>query len=420
MSHVSAALLFLASPSVAYGEQSIDGSIELELRHFLDSGSNLDSSLNSNLTDLQSAPSVGLRPRQISSQASVALSVDYFKEWNNGNDRLEVEVFGRLDEADRERSHADFRQFLWTHYGNDYEFSAGLGRVFWGVTETQHLVDVINQTDSVENIDGEDKLGQPMLRYQRFTSLGSFEAFILPYFRERTFEGPDGRLSGGLLVDQEQALYESSDGRNNIDLALRYAHSIGPFDLGLAWFSGTSRDPELFSNLNPFNLTTIPLYSEIDQVSADIQATVGGWLLKLEARHRDFKSSFRQDFYAATVGAEYTLVGVFGTPYDVGLLAEYSKDDRDQFATTVFQDDLSVGARIVLNDLANSEFLIGVSDDLTYSGSHVVFLEGSTRLNKALSLNIELRSFTANNIQDPLFAFRDSSFVQVGLEYFFN
>ena len=39
----------------------------------------------------------------------------------------------------------------------------GLRKVYWGVTESQHLVDVINQTEGVENLDGEDKLGQPML-----------------------------------------------------------------------------------------------------------------------------------------------------------------------------------------------------------------------------------------------------------------
>ena len=41
----------------------------------------------------------------------------------------------------------------------DWSLSIGLGKVFWGVTEFNHLVDVINQTDLVEGIDGEAKLG---------------------------------------------------------------------------------------------------------------------------------------------------------------------------------------------------------------------------------------------------------------------
>ena len=39
----------------------------------------------------------------------------------------------------------------------------GIDKVFWGVIESRHLVDYINQTDGVEDVDGEDKLGQPMI-----------------------------------------------------------------------------------------------------------------------------------------------------------------------------------------------------------------------------------------------------------------
>ncbi|MDD7885073.1 hypothetical protein [Flavivirga sp. 57AJ16] len=32
------------------------------------------------------------------------------------------------------------------------------------MTESNHLVDIINQTDAVETFDGEEKLGQPMVQ----------------------------------------------------------------------------------------------------------------------------------------------------------------------------------------------------------------------------------------------------------------
>ena len=40
----------------------------------------------------------------------------------------------------------------------------GAAKVFWGTAESRHLVDIINQTDAVEDIDEEDKLGQPMVK----------------------------------------------------------------------------------------------------------------------------------------------------------------------------------------------------------------------------------------------------------------
>jgi len=39
----------------------------------------------------------------------------------------------------------------------------GINSVFWRVVESNHLVDILNQTDLIEDIDGEEKLGQPMI-----------------------------------------------------------------------------------------------------------------------------------------------------------------------------------------------------------------------------------------------------------------
>ncbi len=79
---------------------------------------------------------------------------------------------------------------MWVMIG---ETRVGVRRVFWGVTEFQHLVDIINQSDSVEDIDNEDKLGQPMINLSLVKDWGIVDFFVLPYFRERTFAGAEGR-----------------------------------------------------------------------------------------------------------------------------------------------------------------------------------------------------------------------------------
>ena len=55
-------------------------------------------------------------------------------------------------------------------------------------------------------------------------------AYLLPYFRERTFAGVDGRLRSPLPVATDNAQYESSDEENHVDFALRYSHYLGSFD----------------------------------------------------------------------------------------------------------------------------------------------------------------------------------------------
>ena len=78
---------------------------------------------------------------------------------------LVAKPFLRYDESDPERSHFDLRELAVHKVAADWELKAGLSKVFWGVTESRHLVDIINQTDGVEDIDGEDKLGQPMVQF---------------------------------------------------------------------------------------------------------------------------------------------------------------------------------------------------------------------------------------------------------------
>ena len=67
--------------------------------------------------------------------------------------------FARIDSRDDHRTHFDVREAYWLYVGDQFEFLAGINKVFWGVAESRHLVDIINQTDAVEDFDGEDKFG---------------------------------------------------------------------------------------------------------------------------------------------------------------------------------------------------------------------------------------------------------------------
>ncbi|HHH47651.1 MAG TPA: hypothetical protein ENK51_01995, partial [Gammaproteobacteria bacterium] len=103
-------------------------------------------------------------PRQHGNNLSFSAQPEYYHEWDSGRQSLTVVPFARWDQGDSRRSHADIRELNWLKASDNWELRAGIGKVFWGVTESQHLVDIINQTDFVENLDGEDKLGQPMIQ----------------------------------------------------------------------------------------------------------------------------------------------------------------------------------------------------------------------------------------------------------------
>ena len=124
--------------------------------------------------------------------------------------RVRFEPFLRVDVQDDERTHFDIRELSYSQRFNDFDLLVGNAQIFWGVVESRNVVDVINQFDEVENSDETDKLGQPLIRFGKFTDIGRFEIYYLPYFRERTFPGKDGRQRGPLVVDLDNVDYDQS------------------------------------------------------------------------------------------------------------------------------------------------------------------------------------------------------------------
>lgn len=340
-------------------------------------------------------------PRQSDSNTSVAFQPEYWHEWDNGRQSFTFIPFVRLDNQDPERSHGDIRELFWIKAANTWELRAGIGKVFWGVAESRHLVDIINQTDLVENNDGEDKLGQPMLNFASIRDWGTVDLFILPGFRERTFPGPEGRLRTIPNIDTSQALYESSSEERHIDYAVRWSHTLGEWDIGLAHFYGTSREPALLPGTDSSgNPVFIPRYDLINQTSIDIQATLESWLLKFEIIHRTGPGP---DINATVAGLEYTFYDVYESGTDLGIVSEYLYDNRSSIPSihppVIFQNDIMLGLRIALNDTQSSEALIGTIVDLD---SDQVFynIEASRRLGEQWKLNLEYRAFRSSPIKD--------------------
>ena len=327
-------------------------------------------------------------PTQHGDNSSLSMQLEYYRDWDGGNQSLTFTPFLRIDGHDKQRSHFDVRELNWTTVGDDWELTVGIGKVFWGVTESQHLVDIINQTDLVESIDGEEKLGQPLIRLGLVRDWGNVDLFVLPGFRERTFPSRAGRLRTMPPVDIAESEYDSSRGRDHIDAAIRWFHTIGDWDIGLSHFSGTSREPDFRpANDGAGRTVLIPVYKTIDQTGLDVQATKGDWLWKLEVISR---SGQGDRYTAATGGFEYTLYGIMESSADIGLIAEYLYDDRGHAATTPFADDLFLGARLAMNDEASSELLAGTIVDLE-NQSRVFSIEASRRLGDDWKLSLEGR-----------------------------
>jgi len=354
--------------------------------------------------------------------ASLAFQPEYYHEFESGSSFTFVPFF-RLDSADAERTHFDVRELTYLWLPEDFELRLGVRKVFWGVTEVLHLVDIINQTDLVENTDGEQKLGQPMANLSIARDWGTVDLFVLPYFRERTFPGSKGRLRFGLVVDTDQAQYESSAEEWHTDWAARYNHTLGDWDVGVYYFLGTSRDPSFTLGTDGAgNPVILPVYQQIQQTGLDVSYVVGNWLWKLEALYRkgqgDRQGLVRNDYVAATGGFEYTFTGIFETQMDLGVVAEYLYDERRDFALTPFENDVAGALRLAVNDAASTELLFGWVQDID-TNARFLFLEASRRLGDQWTVDLEIRTFLDQPPTDFLFALRDDDLLQLVLQYHF-
>ena len=325
-------------------------------------------------------------------QPSLSAELQWRRSWHDERQQVVVTPFVRVDGIDDHRSHFDFRELYWNWVGERWEVNLGAKQEFWGVTEFHHLVDVVNQTDLVENIDGEDKLGQPMAQLSVVRDWGIVDVFLLTGFRERTFPSRDGRLRSTIAVDEAFTTYESGAEHRRFDGVIRWSNQLGALDIGVYHFSGTSREPEFVPGLDGAGeLFLAPHYPIIEQTALDAQLTVADWAFKLEALSR---SGFGAgQYFAANVGLEHTLVGVFGTRSDLGVVVEYMYDDRGDAAfNTLFENDVALGARWFMNDTQDTQALAGFIWD-TETEEYILSLEASRRLGDSWMLFLEGRVF---------------------------
>ena len=326
---------------------------------------------------------------------SFSLLAEYHRSWDDGKYLFDFVPSFRFDYEDSARNLVDIQELSWISVGEDWELRAGVRKVFWGVTESKHLVDVINQIDFTEGLDGEEKLGQPMVNLSLSRNWGIVDFFLLPGFRERRFPGVNARPSFPLAINEISPQFESGAENYRLDFAFRWSHYFEDLELGLSHFSGTSREPRFLTKSKDFggapdtleNLT--PYYDVIDQSGVDAQYFIGDWAWKLEYIRRSGQGA---RFWASAIGFEKTFVGVFGSRTDLGLIIEHLYDSRENDLTNFAENDLALGIRYSLNNPWDTNALLIALLDVE-TRECALSLEASTRIGMNWRLSLEASFF---------------------------
>lgn len=433
--------LFLYLP--AYAEVNFSGYIEGEARLY---------------------PSDGLLQEQKEALASIAVEPELSWKSTSEDHSIRFKTFARYSDPDGHRDHADIRELYYNYAGTGWQAEVGINKVYWGVVESLHLVDVINQTDNVESANGEQKLGQPMVSFGLEQSWGNVDLYVLPYFRERVYSAGPERFRptmtlNGLETDlnERNAFYESSDEEKHIDYAARWANSFDSLDVGISYFSGTNREP--IPIILDANISFIPTklgvyYEQLTQGGLELQYLYDDWAFKLEGTAKHLETG---NYNSAVIGFEYTLSDVQSSGADLGLLAEYLWNDRktmkldpllavfleeasspppltpSQLASlpqisaladalsnylSPFEDDIFIGTRFSLNDIGSTEFLAGIivdADDQTTSGS----FEGSTRIGDDVRISLNIYLFENVDEDSAFYALRKDDQIEAKVAWYF-
>lgn len=376
-------------------------------------------------------PDSATYPDQRSYAGGLALETTVYMEDDAGRS-ITFTPFIREDAGDSARSQVEIREAYLLSYGDigddEWEWRLGVDQVHWGVVESRSLVDIVNQTDIATHPNEKTKLGQLMAHYTLSGEWGALEIFGMTRHRGRTYPGSHGRQRTELVVDRNLASYESGAKEWHIDLAGRYSGRFGPVDLGLSLFDGTNREPVLSPALSSSHqIVLAPHYEQIRQYGLDAQLTTGSLLLKLEAIHRTgaknnrFDQHFNfeeEDFSAYVAGGEYTFSSVWDSNADLVLFAEWLHDDRGQRATNAFENDLFLAARLGLNDVQSTEFVVSLLASLENS-SYILGGEFKRRLGDNWFLHCEVSTYHEIDPADAVYTARRDSFARVNLDYNF-
>ena len=153
-------------------------------------------------------------------------------------------------------------------------------------------------------------------------------------------------------------------------------------------------------------------YTTLSQTSLDIQATKGAWLYKLEALSA---KDGNERHLGVAGGFEYTFYGIRDSQSDLGLVIEYSFDDRNSYP---FNNDSVAALRWTKNDINSTSLLAGMFIDMRGNSNRFI-AEYEQRINNNIKLFIDATFNGSIDSQDFTYAFEEDSVFSIKLARYF-
>ena len=286
-------------------------------------------------------------------------------------DTAEAQLQPRIGGGTSGAGQIDFREAHVSGRLGEMDYLVGSTILFWGKVESYNPVDIVNSRDFSRGLMRSEKRGAPMARVSWPLGPGQLDLMAID-FVENEYPALSARERPGLRIT-ESTSYSGGAKRDDMAKAIRWSGYFGDIDLGLSWFQGTGHSPRLLPQADG---RLKPDYSRITQAGLDIQYLRGDTALKAEIIHRKGqydRLGTARSYRAGVFGVEHNLYDITSDGRDLVLLAEYARDSRKDLSHSGFQNDLTLGARWVWNDVEDTQVLGLLTRDLDNAAQTMTF-----------------------------------------------
>ena len=308
---------------------------------------------------------------------ALRLEAEVKKEIGKGT--FAAKVKGIWDKDDSIRRYLDFSDLYYTLEFEESDLLIGRNTRFWGALEFYNITDVFNTKDLLDDpFDYDSKLGAWNIAYTKYLD-NSEISLILKLHEEKARMQDSKSVDNFLPLAYDDTLHTQED-ENRPSLFVKYSGSGDEVqvDYGVVYENGyddarflSMKDGRLQQNAYIVN----KLLAYATYIHADT-------IYKTEMAFALSDEDKVSDYAALGLGLEHTLYGIW-EKRDLGLLMEYyryeAKDGDKADLQKLFDNDLTLGFRLSLNDLSSSELLGGWDIDID-DDEKIFFLKYETRV----------------------------------------
>jgi len=322
------------------------------------------------------------------SQTALRLELELKQKTADGQMVFNGEAF--YDKEDENRRYVDVNDLYYKHDFENSDLLVGRNTRFWGAMEFYNHTDVFNTKDWLDNpFDYDAKIGSNNVAYTYYFD-NSDLAVIAKIGEARQRVQDTKSVNNFLPANYDDTLVTQKD-ENRPSLFVKYTGSAEEVQLDYALIYQNGYDEQRY--LAPVGVSLQQHAYLVDKLMGYATYVEGETIYKTELAYTKSDDEKVSDYAQLSAGVEHTFYGVIGKS-DVGLLAEYYRYEEEDDAKlgakafgNLFDNDVSLGFRVTLNDSADSDILGGLSVDQN-TQEKLFLVEYNTRLDNKYKLGL--------------------------------